>query len=74
MEAAVRKKWNDEHKSFPGGSVVKNPPAMQEPREMQVQSPGQEDSLEEEMATHSSILAWRSPWTEESGRLQSLGL
>ena len=35
--------------------------------------PGQEDSLEEGMATHSSILAWRIPWTEETGRLQSLG-
>ena len=74
MEVAVRKKWNNEHKNFPGGSVVKNPPAMQEPQEMQVQSLGWEDSLEEEMATHSSILAWRSPWTEEPSRLQSLGL
>ena len=45
---------------FPGGSVVKNPPAMQERR---VQSLGQEDLLEEEMATHSSILAWEIPWT-----------
>ena len=44
--------------SFPGGSVVKNLPAMQE---MQVQSLGQEDPLEEGMATHSSILAWRIP-------------
>ena len=43
---------------FPGGSVVKNPPAMQE---MQVWSLGQEDPLEKEMATHSSILAWRIP-------------
>ena len=41
---------------------------------MQVQSLGQEDPLEELMATHSSILAWRIPWTEESGRLQSMGL
>ena len=40
---------------------------------MQVQSLGQEDSLEEEMAIHSSILAWRIPWTEELGRLQSMG-
>ena len=40
---------------------------------MQVQSLGQEDPLEELMATHSSILAWRIPWTEESGRLQSMG-
>ena len=41
-------------------------------QETQVQSLGQEDPLEEEMATHSSILAWRIPWTEESGRLQSM--
>ena len=51
--------------------MVKNLPAMQEPR---VQSPGQEDSLEKEMATHSSIIAWRMPWTEEPGELQSMGL
>ena len=54
---------------FPGDSVVKNPPAMQE---MQVRYLGQEDPLEEEMATHSSILAWRIPWTEEPGGLQSM--
>ena len=58
---------------FLGGSAVKNPPAMQESQEMQFQSLGQEDSLEEGMATHSSILAWRIPWTEEPGRLQSMG-
>ena len=40
----------------------------------QVQTLGQEDALEKEMATHSSILAWRIPWTEEPGRLQSIGL
>ena len=45
---------------------VKNPPEMQE---TQVQSLGQEDPLEKKMATHSSILAWRLPWTEELGRL-----
>ena len=56
---------------FPGGSVVKNPPAMQE---MWVRSLGQEDSLEKEVATHSSILAWKTPWTEEPNRLQSMGL
>ena len=53
-------------KGFPGGSVVKNPPATQE---IWVQSLGQEDPLEEEMATHSSILAWEIPWTEEPGGL-----
>ena len=58
---------------FPGGSVVKNPPAMQELQEMWVGSLVPEDPLEEGMATHSSILAWRIPWTEEPGGLQSLG-
>ena len=53
--------------------LVKNLPAMQEIQQMQVWSLGQEGSLEEEMATHSSILAWKIPWTEEPGRLQSLG-
>ena len=55
---------------FPGGSPVKNLPAMQE---TQVRSLGQEDALEKEMATHSSILAWEIPRTEEPGRLQSMG-
>ena len=50
---------------------VKNLPAMQEPW---VQSLSQEDPLEKGMATHSSILAWRIPWTEEHGGLQSMGL
>ena len=52
--------------------MVKSPPAMQEPQEMQVWSLGQEDPLEEGMATHSSILAWRILWTEEPGGLQSI--
>ena len=51
--------------------VVKNLPAMQETR---VQSLGWEDPLEKGIATHSTILAWRIPWTEESGGLQSMGL
>ena len=42
--------------------------------EMQIQSLGREDPLEEEMATHSSTLAWKIPWTAEPGRLQSIGL
>ena len=50
--------------------MVKNPPAMQE---TWVQSLGQDDPLEEEVATHSSILAWETPWTEEPGGLQSMG-
>ena len=53
--------------SFPCGSVVKHSPAMQEPQEMWVQSLGQEYPVEEGMATHSSILTWRVPWTEEAG-------
>ena len=57
---------------FPGGSAVKNLPAMQEPQETWVRSLGQEDPLEQEMATHSSILAWRIPWTEEPSGLQSI--
>ena len=50
--------------------MVKRLPTMQE---TQVRSLGQEDPLEKEMATHSSSLAWKIPWTEESGRLQSMG-
>ena len=57
----------------PVAQQVKNLPVMQETQEMQVLSLGQEDPLEEEMATHSSILAWRIPRTEEPGRLQSMG-
>ena len=53
---------------------VKNPPAMLETQEMQVQSVAQEDALEKEMATRSSILAWEIPWTEESGGLYSMRL
>ena len=56
---------------FPGGSVVKNPPAMQETQKMWVQSLCQEDPLKEEVATHSSILAWKIPWTEECDRPHS---
>ena len=55
------------------GSVIKNLPAMQEKQEMCVPSLGWEDSLEEEMATHSSILAGRTTWTGEPGGLQSMG-
>ena len=55
---------------FAGGSVVKNPPAIQE---MRVQSPGWEDALEKEIVTRSSVLVWEIQWTEEPGRLQSMG-
>ena len=58
---------------FPGSPVVKNLPEIQEPQKMQIQSLGWEDPLEECIATHSSILAWRIPWTEEPGRLWSIG-
>ena len=51
--------------------TVKNLPAMQE---TQVRSLGQKDPLEKKMATHSSVLAWKIPWTEEPGGLQSMGL
>ena len=60
-----------ERESVPGGTVVKNPPAKQK---TWVQFLGQEDPLEREMATHSNILAWEIPWTEEPGQLQSVGL
>ena len=56
---------------LPGGTVVKKPPAVQE---MGVRPLGGEDPLEKEMATHSSILAWRFLWTEEPGELQSMWL
>ena len=59
-----------ELEGFAGGSAVKNPPAMQETL---VRSLGQEDPLEEGMATHCRILAWRIPWAEEPGGLQSIG-
>ena len=54
----------------PEAQTVKSPPAVQE---TQVRSLGWEDPLEKEMATHSSVLAWRIPWTEEPGGLQSIG-
>ena len=57
--------------SFPGGLEVKNPPAVQEMQETLVQSLSWEDPMEEGMATHSNNLAWRIPWIEEPGRLQS---
>ena len=60
------------YKGFPGGSAVKNPPAIQE-MQTRIRSLGREDPLEKEMATHSSILAWKIPWTEEPGRLQPMG-
>ena len=58
---------------FPGSSAVKNLPAVQETQEMRVQSLGQEDPLEESLATNSSVLAWEIPWTEEPGGLSPQG-
>ena len=52
---------------------VKNLPIMQKTQETQFRSLSQEDLLEDEMATHSSFLTWKIPWTEEPGRLQSMG-
>ena len=62
--------YRRDHNLFTDGSDIKNLPARLETR---VQSLGWEDPLEEEMAAHSSILAWRIPWTEEPGGLQSMG-
>ena len=58
---------------FPGGSAVRNPPAVQDSQETQLPSLGWKDPLEEGMAAHPGILAWRIPWTEESGGLQFIG-
>ena len=60
-------------KGFPGGSMVKNPLAMQETQETWAQSLSWEDPLEEEMSTYSSILDWNIPWTEKLGGLLSMG-
>ena len=57
---------------LPRGSAVKNPPAVQELQETWVRSLGQEDPLEESIATQSSFFAWEIPWTEEPGGLQSI--
>ena len=69
----IKKKKNLKNKHIkvlPDGSVVKNSQAKQE---MRMKSLDQEDPLEKEMTTYSSILAWRIPWWEESGRLQFIG-
>ena len=62
-----------ESRGFPSGSVVKNLPGMQETQETRVQSLGHQDSLEEGMATYTSILTWEITCTEDPGRLQSIG-
>ena len=58
---------------FPGGAVIKNPPSKAGNARDAGSIPDWEDLLEKEMATHSGILAWRSPWTEEPCGLQSMG-
>ena len=67
-EGSILERW-----ASPMAQQVKIPPAMQEPQEMWVQCPGRVDPLEKETATHSNILAWRIPWADECGRLQSMG-
>ena len=62
--------FRDNCQGFPGGSDGKNLPSM---KDTVVRSLGQEDPLEKGIAVHSSILAWRIPWTEEPGGLQSMG-
>ena len=61
-----------QRKGLPGGTVVKNLPANAGVQEMRVQSLNQEVPLEEENATYFNILAWKIPWTEEPGRIQSM--
>ena len=61
------------YEGFPGVSAVKKSPTTQKTQETRVQSLGQEDPLEKGMATPSSIHAWRIPWTEEPGGIQSMG-
>ena len=70
MDPSIGSSLTEEESSLVA-QMVKHLPAM---RETWVRSLGWEDPLEKEMATHSSILAWRIPWTEEPGRLQSMGL
>ena len=62
------------NEGFPGGSVVKNPPVNAGNARDKCSIPNGEDPLENEMATHSSILPWTIPWTEEPGRLQFMRL
>ena len=72
MDREVKNEAHYVNLGFPGGSAVKNP-AGQDPQEIQVRSLGWEDPLEQHMSTHSGILTWRIPWTEEPGGLQFIG-
>ena len=60
-------------RGFPGGTLIKNPPANAGDARDSVRYLGREDPLEEEMTAHSSILAWKIPWTEKPGGLMSMG-
>ena len=68
-EAPLSNTINVYYSGFPDGSGIKNPSTVQEMQKTQFQSLGQEDPLEKQMTTHSSILAWEIPWTEEPGGL-----
>ena len=72
MRKESEKEWINVHESLHRWFSCKSPPAMQEMQETLVWSLGWDDPLEEEMAVHSSILAWRIPWTKEPGGLQSM--
>ena len=81
MKSSLLHKWHhdrlgsrNKEGASQGAQFVKNPPANAGDTADMGSIPGREDPLEKEMATHSSILAWRSSWTEEPGGLQSMGL
>ena len=76
--STIQKLYRNTHththtRDFPSGSVVKNLPANAGDTGVQVWSLGQEDPMEKKMATHSSFLAWKIPWTEELGGLYTIG-
>ena len=73
MLSLIKRIGCSSRRGFLSGSVIENLPAIQEMQKTWVQSLSKEDPLEEGMATHSSILAWRIPWTEEPSGLQSMG-
>ena len=74
MLSLIKRIGCSSRRGFLSGSVIENLPAIQEMQKTWVQSLSKEDPLEEGMATYSSILAWRNPWTEEPGWLESMVL
>ena len=74
QEIETTQKGGKLYRNFKASLVAQRLKHLPPMRETQVQSLGRDDPLEKEMATHSSTLAWRIPWTEEPGRLQSMGL